>query len=143
MLIYIFIFLSINTNKQYRYIFPCWQFTIQNIFIYKDKGFKIALYHFHPRNVSRGDEIFRYEIKKKKVEYEKRMLKYMYIANLNTMLLSLKTEGMKFFLYMYKKQGTSIVKVKQPCYLINTTTYMIYLWLGKLEGVYVSLGICV
>lgn len=103
----------------------------------------MALYHFHPRNVSRGDEIFRYEIKKKKVEYENRMFKYMYIANLNTMLLSLKTEGMKFFLYMYKKQGTCVVKVKQPCYLINTTTYMIYLWLGKLEWVYVSLGICV
>lgn len=87
--------------------------TIYNsdIFISKDKELKIALFHFHPPNVSRYDEIFRYEMKKN-VEYEKRMLKYMFIANLNTMQLSLKTEKMNFFytcMYTKKKEENFLI----------------------------------
>lgn len=49
---------------------------------------------------------------KKNVEYEKRMLKYMYIANLNTMQLSLKTEKMNFFytcMYTKKKEENFLI----------------------------------
>lgn len=138
MLIYIFIFLSINTNKQYRYIFPSWQFTIQTFSYLKTKSWKLLFFTFIPQ-MYQGMMRFLDMKWKKNVEYEKRMLKYMYIANLNTMQLSLKTEKMNFFYScMYTKKKRREIPISHRNKVAwrwnNHVTWFILLHIWSISG---------